>query len=188
MKWRILAYTLLLIQPFVYSFFGFHLNYHSSVRNNNRPRNLLHQHAENIQRIIQAGGGLPTNLSGNFLLFDPEKTGKLKGSGQCSRRIHLGCHYQPQKENTENNRTDDSDNPKSYQFSTKWSTHDDNNRTEYRELREAAIRYTNTTQRISWMNKSINHPYNNAWIPKRYRTNLRANSLSASSTFLEIMR
>ena len=98
----ILGFTLLLIHS-VASFLEFPHYYHAIC--NYRDRYRL-QYAENTQKVIQVGGGLPTVPSGGFVLFDPEETGKLKGSGQCIRRIHLGFKYPPLKQNTENNQTD----------------------------------------------------------------------------------
>jgi len=48
---------------------------------------------ENEDRIKKVGGGIPVVPSGNCLLFDPEKEGKLQGTGALFDRISQGATY-----------------------------------------------------------------------------------------------
>ncbi len=46
-------------------------------------------------QVKKSGCGIPVVDSGNCLLFDPEKEGKLQGTGALSSRIRDGANYSP---------------------------------------------------------------------------------------------
>lgn len=50
-------------------------------------------HHSNEDRIKKVGGGIPVIPAGNCILFDPEKEGKLQGTGALSDRISQGASY-----------------------------------------------------------------------------------------------
>jgi len=50
-------------------------------------------HHDNEDRIKKVGGGIPVIPAGDCLLFDPEKEGKLQGTGALSDRISKGASY-----------------------------------------------------------------------------------------------